>query len=101
MPESEFLFAGLLKNFLYRNHCMEDFSQGTTLDSNDGFRWRQFTTLLYHGNNAQYLHGSGAVRCSLTTRSLCFQKFCFLLVLSAKSTTNYFLVWCIRELSTL
>jgi hypothetical protein len=37
MSESEFLFAGLLENFLYRNYCMEDFSQGTTLDSNDGF----------------------------------------------------------------
>jgi hypothetical protein len=100
MPESEFLFASLLKN-LYRNHCMEDFTQGTILDSNDGFRWRQFTTLLYRGNNTQYSHGSGAVRCSLTARSLCIQKFCFLLVLGTNSATNYFLVWCIRELSTL
>jgi len=47
MPESEFLFFWFIeKNFLYRNHRMDDLSQGTTLDSNDGFWCHQFTTLL-------------------------------------------------------
>jgi hypothetical protein len=62
-------------------------------DSNDGFRWHQFTKLLYCGNNAQYPRGSGvrrAVCCDVRlTVSLCCKKFCFL----SAQRTQQMIVW--------